>query len=183
MHFQTRREHTRTQPASASVAKGRGKNQTIAPARSGPVSVADDVSPEELTRRRDVAKELLPELVRMGRQGIELILAERGIVVTHESIRHWCLKFGTDFARRLRRRRPRPGDTWHLDDVFIRIRGVLHYLLRSVDQHAGRRLVHPPLPTSRSAARVPPHTSLRHCQVNWCRDMRGQSGADGKASC
>src|SRR5215469_4597409 len=48
---------------------------------------------------------------------VELILAERGIVVTHESIRHWCLKFGADFARRLRRRRPQPGDTWHLDEV------------------------------------------------------------------
>ena len=66
---------------------------------------------------------------------VELILAERGIVVTHESIRHWCLKFGSDFARKLRRRRPQPGDTWHLDEVFIRIRGVLHYLWRAVDQH------------------------------------------------
>jgi putative transposase len=66
---------------------------------------------------------------------VELILAERGIVVTHESIRHWCLKFGTDFARRLRRRRPQPGDTWHLDEVFIRIRGMLCYLWRAVDQH------------------------------------------------
>jgi putative transposase len=66
---------------------------------------------------------------------VELILAERGIAVTHESIRHWCLKFGSDFARRLRRMRPRPGDTWHLDEVFIRIRGVLHYLWRAVDQH------------------------------------------------
>ena len=66
---------------------------------------------------------------------VELILAERGVVVTHESIRHWCLKFGADFARRLRRRRPQPGDTWHLDEVFIRIQGVLHYLWRAVDQH------------------------------------------------
>src|SRR5690348_9812597 len=66
---------------------------------------------------------------------VELILAERGIVVTHESIRHWCLKFGADFARRLRRRRPQPGDTCHLDEVHIRIRGVLHYLWRAVDQH------------------------------------------------
>ena len=66
---------------------------------------------------------------------VELILAERGIVVTHESIRLWCTKFGSDFARRLKRRRPRPGDTWHLDEVFIRIRGVLHYLWRAVDQH------------------------------------------------
>ena len=66
---------------------------------------------------------------------VELILAERGVVVTHESIRHWCQKFGADFASRLRRRRPQPGDTWHLDEVFIRIRGVLHYLWRAVDQH------------------------------------------------
>jgi putative transposase len=66
---------------------------------------------------------------------VELILAERGIVVTHESIRHWCRKFGAEFARRVRRRRPQPGDTWHLDEVFIRIQGVLHYLWRAVDQH------------------------------------------------
>ena len=66
---------------------------------------------------------------------VELILAERGVVVTHESIRHWCRKFGVEFAKRLRRRRPRPGDTWHLDEVFIRIGGVLHYLWRAVDQH------------------------------------------------
>ena len=66
---------------------------------------------------------------------VELILAERGVAVTHESIRHWCKKFGEEFARRLRRRRPRPGDTWHLDEVFIRIGGVQHYLWRAVDQH------------------------------------------------
>ena len=66
---------------------------------------------------------------------VELILAERGITVTHESIRRWCLRFGADFARRLRRRRPRPGDTWHLDEVYLRINGVLHYLWRAVDQN------------------------------------------------
>src|SRR3712207_491913 len=66
---------------------------------------------------------------------VELILAERGIAVTHESIRQWCLKFGADFARRLRRRRQRPGDTWHLDEVYLRINGVLHYLWRAVDQN------------------------------------------------
>ena len=66
---------------------------------------------------------------------VELLLAERGVIVTHESIRHWCRKFGADFARKLRCRRPRPGDTWHLDEVFIRINGELHYLWRAVDQH------------------------------------------------
>jgi putative transposase len=66
---------------------------------------------------------------------VELVLAERGVIVTRESIRHWCRKFGADFARKLRCRRPRPGDTWHLDEVFIRISGVLHYLWRAVDQN------------------------------------------------
>ncbi|WP_052389779.1 IS6 family transposase [Belnapia moabensis] len=50
---------------------------------------------------------------------IELILAERGVVVSHESIRRWCLSFGTEFAAKLRKRRPRPGDTWHLDEVLM----------------------------------------------------------------
>jgi putative transposase len=66
---------------------------------------------------------------------VELILAERSIMVTHESIRHWCLRFGGDFARNLRRRRPRPGDVWHIDEVYLKINGVLHYLWRAVDQH------------------------------------------------
>jgi len=65
---------------------------------------------------------------------IELILAERGVVVSHESIRRWCLRFGADFAAKLRKRRPRPGDTWHMDEVYLRINGVLHYLWRAVDQ-------------------------------------------------
>src|SRR5689334_6337517 len=47
----------------------------------------------------------------------------------------WCRKFGAEFAHRLRKPRPRPGDIWHLDEVFIRINGALHYLWRAVDQH------------------------------------------------
>jgi putative transposase len=66
---------------------------------------------------------------------VELLLAERGVVVSYESVRPWCLKFGQRFAIRLRRRRPRPGDIWHLDEVFIRINGVQHYLWRAVDHH------------------------------------------------
>ena len=48
----------------------------------------------------------------------ELILAERGITVTQESIRCWCRKFGAEFAVKLRRRRPKPSDIWYLDKVF-----------------------------------------------------------------
>jgi len=65
---------------------------------------------------------------------VELLLAARGIVVSHETVRRWCLKFAQRFASGLRRRRRRPGDRWHLDEVFIRIRGELHYLWRAVDQ-------------------------------------------------
>ncbi len=59
----------------------------------------------------------LHHVFSLSLRDVELILAERGVAVSHESVRQWCLKFGGDFARRLRRRRPKPGDTWHLDEV------------------------------------------------------------------
>ncbi len=65
---------------------------------------------------------------------VEELLAERGVIVTYETVRQWCHKFGQTYANALRRRRPRPGDKWHLDEVFIRISGVQHYLWRAVDQ-------------------------------------------------
>jgi putative transposase len=64
----------------------------------------------------------------------EMMLA-RGVTVSHETIRQWCQKFGQTYVNGLRRRRPRPGDKWHLDEVFIRINGRVHYLWRAVDQH------------------------------------------------
>src|SRR3954470_9095453 len=63
------------------------------------------------------------------------LLAERGIVVSHESIRQWCTKFGASFAAGLRLRRARTGDKWHLDEVALKIRGKRHWLWRAVDQH------------------------------------------------
>src|SRR5918998_1583785 len=65
---------------------------------------------------------------------VEEMLAARGIVVSHETVRRWALKFGTEFANRIRRRLPRAGDKWHLDEVAIRIAGVKHWLWRAVDQ-------------------------------------------------
>jgi putative transposase len=65
---------------------------------------------------------------------VEELLAERGVIVTYETIRQWCRKFGQAYANALRRRRPRPGDKWYLDEVFIGINGVQHYLWRAVDQ-------------------------------------------------
>jgi putative transposase len=65
---------------------------------------------------------------------VEDLLAERGVTVTYEAIRQWCLTFGLDYARRLRRRRGRLGDTWYLDEVFVKIQGRQQYLWLAVDE-------------------------------------------------
>jgi len=65
---------------------------------------------------------------------VQELLAERGVILTDETVRQWCQKFGQAYANRLRHRRPRPGDKWHLDAVFITINGVTYYLWRAVDQ-------------------------------------------------
>ena len=83
---------------------------------------------------------------------VELLLAERGIVVSYETIRRWCKKFGQSFANRVRRRRPRPGDKWHMDEVLIRIRGMQHDLWRAVDQDGvALDILVPPGATPRAA--------------------------------
>ncbi|PWI11379.1 IS6 family transposase [Streptomyces sp. NWU339] len=68
---------------------------------------------------------------------VEELMLERGVIVSYETIRRWCLKFGQQYANGLRRRQPRPGDKWHLDEVFIKINGEQKYLWRAVDQHGG----------------------------------------------
>ena len=65
---------------------------------------------------------------------VEDLLAQRGITVSYEAIRLWCIQFGSEYARRLKRRQGRLGDTWHLDEVFVTIQGQRHYLWRAVDQ-------------------------------------------------
>ena len=65
---------------------------------------------------------------------VEDLLAQRGVTVTYESIRQWYLTFGLDYARRLRHRLGRMGDTWYLDEVFVRIQGRQQYLWRAVDE-------------------------------------------------
>ena len=64
----------------------------------------------------------------------EDLLAQRGILVTYETIRHWCQTFGLAYARRLRHLRGRMGDTWYLDELFVTIQGRQHYLWRAVDE-------------------------------------------------
>src|SRR5215218_6753732 len=62
-------------------------------------------------------------------------MASRGVLVTYENIRRWCDKFGHLYAAGLRKRRPRTGNKWHLDEVFLNINGVRQYLWRPVDQN------------------------------------------------
>jgi putative transposase len=62
------------------------------------------------------------------------MLAMRGVALSYETVREWCLKFGQTYANGLRHRSPRPGDQWHLDEVFLKINGRIHYLWRAVDQ-------------------------------------------------
>jgi putative transposase len=70
---------------------------------------------------------------------VEELLAERGLDVSYETVRRWVLKFGPMIARNLRRRRPRPSDRWHLDEMVVRIAGKRIYLWRAVD-HEGEVL-------------------------------------------
>jgi putative transposase len=93
-----------------------------------------------LYRRHRFPSEIISHTVwlyfrfNLSYRDVEEMMSVRGVTLTYETIRHWCLKFGQTYANGLRRRHPRPGDRWHLDEVFIRINGRTHYLWRAVDQ-------------------------------------------------
>ena len=70
----------------------------------------------------------------LSHRDIEDLLAERGIIVSRESIRRWCIKFGALYARKLKRKHRGYGDTFFIDEVFVKINGKRHYLWRAVDQ-------------------------------------------------
>ena len=70
----------------------------------------------------------------LSHRDIEDLLAERGITVSYEAIRLWCIKFGPKYARRLKRQHRGYGDTFYIDEVFVKINGKQHYLWRAVDQ-------------------------------------------------
>jgi hypothetical protein len=95
---------------------------------------------------------------------VELILAERGIVVSHETVRRWCKKFAASFADRLRRRRPRLGGKWHMDEVFIRI----------------QRRAALPLARRRSGWRCDRHPGSGPARFRFCKALL-QTVADGFA--
>jgi putative transposase len=68
-------------------------------------------------------------------RNIEEMMAKRGVPLTYETVREWCQKFGSLYAALLRRKRARIGSKWHLDEVFIKMNGVQHYLWRAVDEN------------------------------------------------
>ncbi len=70
----------------------------------------------------------------VSHRDIEDLLAERGIEVSYESIRMWCNKFGPQYARRLKRKHQGYGDTFYIDEVFVKVHGKQHYLWRAVNQ-------------------------------------------------
>jgi putative transposase len=70
----------------------------------------------------------------LGHRDIEDLLAERGITISHESMRLWCNKFGAKYSRCLKRKCRGYGDTFFIDEVFVKINGAQHYLWRAVDQ-------------------------------------------------
>ena len=96
--------------------------------------------PSSLYRRHRFPSEIISHTVwlyfrfALSYRDVEEIMAMRGVLLTYETIREWCLKFGQTWANELRRRRPQPGDKWHLDEMFIRVNGKDHYLWRAVDQ-------------------------------------------------
>ena len=70
----------------------------------------------------------------LGHRDIEDLLAQRGITVSREAIRLWCIKFGALYTRRLKRKHRGYGDTFYIDEVFVKINGKQRYLWRAVDQ-------------------------------------------------
>ena len=103
-------------------------------------AVGDNRLMESLYRRHRFPPEIISHAVwlyhrfTLSFRDVEDLLAERGVTVSYEAIRSWCRKFGPEYARTLRRRQGRLGDIWHVDEVFITIRGERHYLWRAVDQ-------------------------------------------------
>jgi putative transposase len=70
----------------------------------------------------------------LSHRDVEDLLAERGVTVSYEAIRLWCNKFGSKYAQRLRRTHQGYGDTFYIDEVFVKILGQRHYLRRAGDQ-------------------------------------------------
>ncbi|HEV2121491.1 MAG TPA: IS6 family transposase, partial [Chloroflexota bacterium] len=96
--------------------------------------------PSSLYQRHRLPREVISHAVwlyyrfLLSYRDVEELLAERGIAVNYETIRRWCRKFGQTYADGLQRRRARPGDKWHIDEVQLKIHGRKQWLWRAVDQ-------------------------------------------------
>ncbi|MFF3390211.1 IS6 family transposase [Streptomyces sp. NPDC002669] len=132
---------------------------------------------------------------------VEELMLERGVLVSHETVRRWCAKSGQAYADGLGRRRVRPGDKWHLDEVFLRINGELKYLWRAVDadgtvldilvqgrrdKAAARRFFRKLLKTTRTVPRVVVTDKLRsygaaHREVMPSVEHRAHKGLNNRA--
>jgi putative transposase len=128
-------------------------------------------------------------------------MLERGVIVSYETVRRWCRKFGQAYANGLRRRRPRPGGTWHPDEVFIKINGEQKYLRRAVDRDgnvldilvhnrrdkaAARRFLRGLTTKTRAVPRAIVTDRLRshsaaHREVMPCVEHRSHKGLDNRA--
>jgi putative transposase len=93
---------------------------------------------------------------------VEDLLAERGLEGSYETVRRWVLKFGATVAQRLRRRRPRASDRWHLNEMVVRIAGRRLYLWRAVD-HEGE-ILDMPVQRRRNKRRAEAHAQAAQKQ-------------------
>ena len=95
---------------------------------------------ESLYRRHRFPSDIISQCVwlyfrfSLSFRDVEELMSSRGVSLTYETVREWCLKFGQIYANDLRRKSPRAGDRWHLDEVFLKINGRSHFLWRAVDQ-------------------------------------------------
>ncbi len=95
---------------------------------------------DELYKRHRFPAEIISHCVwlyfrfSLSYRDVEEMMLERGVQLSYETVRNWCDKFGQDYAKKLKRRRPQPGDKWHLDEVFLTINGKRSYPWRAVDQ-------------------------------------------------
>jgi len=129
--------------------------------------------------------EIIAHCVRLYRRfplsfrEVEAMMLARGVVVSYETIRAWCAKFGQAYANQLRRRRPRPGDKGHLDEVFVEINGAHRYLWRAVDQHGSVLdvLVHAEMRKQPESSSANCSRDRGMCRVCWVTDKLAAYGA------
>jgi transposase-like protein len=121
-----------------------------------PISYARHQFPQEIIRHAI----WLYLRFTLSYRDVEELLAERGLNVSYETIRRWVLKFGPGIARNLRWLRPRPTDTWHLDEMEVSIQGHRMYLWRGVDSE-GENLDVLVQPRRDKAAAVAGHFGVR----------------------